>query len=145
VCSRVAAAERLSHEMIASIDQNILCQIPVSLKREENLACMPLASSTLSHSLLYFVSATLVPGQRGRAYVVGEGDQGVGSSSRCGGRPCHGCTCSRDFCLGGCCVAGQYRPPCQGCRRSGHLGRQGGTGEGIKSGGGEHDDISLCV
>jgi hypothetical protein len=46
--------------------------------------------------------------------------------SRCsGGHPRHGGICYRDFCPGGCYSVGQRHPPCQGCRR---LGRPGGEG-----------------
>jgi hypothetical protein len=61
-CSRGAATERLLHDTLASVDGNILHLIQVSLKREENLARIPLASSMLSHPLLCFVSAALVLG-----------------------------------------------------------------------------------
>jgi hypothetical protein len=52
--------ERLLHDTLTSIDQNILRVIRVCLKREENLAYIPLASSMLSHPLLGFFTA-LVP------------------------------------------------------------------------------------
>jgi hypothetical protein len=47
-CSQVAAAERLLYETLASVHQNILHLIRVSLKRK-NLAHIPLASFALSH------------------------------------------------------------------------------------------------
>jgi hypothetical protein len=98
--------ERLLHEMPASVDWNILRLIRVSLKREENLACMLLASSTISHPLLCFVSVALVLRQRRRAYVAGRGDPGVGGSRRYGGHPHRGGTCCIDFCKGGSCGVG---------------------------------------
>jgi hypothetical protein len=92
--------------ILAMVDQNILPLIRVSLKREENLARIPLASSMLSHPLLCFVSTTLVPGQRGHAYIADGGDLGTGHSHHCGVHPRHGGTRYRDFCLGGCYGAG---------------------------------------
>jgi hypothetical protein len=74
------------HDTLDSVDQNILRPIQVSLKREENLALIPLASSTLSHPLLCFVFAALVLGQHRCAYVADEGDPGMGGS-------CHYDTC----------------------------------------------------
>jgi hypothetical protein len=70
------------HDTLALADQNIMRSIWVSLKRGENLARRPLASSTLSHPFLCFVSTALIPGQRGRAYIVGGGDPGAGGSPR---------------------------------------------------------------
>jgi hypothetical protein len=61
-CSPVTAAERLLDDMMASINENIMRPIWVSLKREETLARMPLASSLLSHPLLCYVSVALVRG-----------------------------------------------------------------------------------
>jgi hypothetical protein len=142
-CSWVAATDRLLHDMLASIDQNILRPIRVSLKREENLACIPLASSMLPHPLLCFVSASFVLGQHKSAYVVGGGDPSAGGSRHYGGHPCHGGTCCRDFCLAGCCDAGQCCPLCQGCGRPGGSGGEGGIGEGIESGGRESCGVSL--
>jgi hypothetical protein len=98
--------ERLLHEMPALVDRNILRLIRVSLKREENLACMLLASSTLSHPLLCFVSVALVLRQRRCACVAGRGDPGVGGSQRYGGHPHRGGTCCIDFCKGGSCGVG---------------------------------------
>jgi hypothetical protein len=62
VCSWVTTTERLLHDMLASVNQNIPRPIWVSPKREENLVCIPLASYTLSHPLMCFVSIALVPG-----------------------------------------------------------------------------------
>jgi hypothetical protein len=39
---------------------------------------------------------------------------------------------------------GQCRNSRQGCRRLGLPGGEGGSGEGVESGDGEHHDISLC-
>jgi hypothetical protein len=86
-CLLVATTERLLHDMLASVDQNNLRTIWVSLKREENLARIPLASSTLSHPLACFVSAALVLRQRGRACIASGGNPSTG--------------CSRHY-LGGC-------------------------------------------
>jgi hypothetical protein len=48
--------ERLLHDTLASVDQNIPRLIQGSLKREENLARILLASSTLSHpSCVFFL------------------------------------------------------------------------------------------
>jgi hypothetical protein len=47
-CLQVAAAERLLQEMLASVHQNILRLVQVSLKRE-NLDRIPMASFMLSH------------------------------------------------------------------------------------------------
>jgi hypothetical protein len=101
-CSQVTTVERLLHDTLASVDQNILRPIQVSLKREENLACITLASYMLSHPLLCIISVALVLGQHGCACVVSGGDPGAGGSHRCGARLCHGGTCCRDFCPGGC-------------------------------------------
>jgi hypothetical protein len=143
-CSWVATIERWLHDMLASVNQNILRLIRVSLKREENLARMPLASSMLSHPLLCFVSATLVLWQGRCACVAGKSDPGAGGSRRCGGFPCCGGTCHRDFCLGGCYSMGHHHSLCQGYGRSCHHGGEGGTGEGIECGGRECRDVSLC-
>jgi hypothetical protein len=48
-CSWVTDTERLLHDTLALVKQNIPHSIRVSLKREENLAHILLASSTLSH------------------------------------------------------------------------------------------------
>jgi hypothetical protein len=61
--SQVTTTETLLHDTLASVDQNILRPIRVSLKREQNLARIPLTSSTPSHPHLCFVSVALVPGQ----------------------------------------------------------------------------------
>jgi hypothetical protein len=61
-CSRVTATGRLLHDKLALVDQNILHPIQVGLKREENLARIPLASSMLSHPVICFLSTALVPG-----------------------------------------------------------------------------------
>jgi hypothetical protein len=53
-CSQVTTVERLLHDTLASVDQNILRPIQVSLKREENLACITLASYTLSSPPMYY-------------------------------------------------------------------------------------------
>jgi hypothetical protein len=71
-CSQGATAERLLHETLASVGRSILHLIRVSLKKSKNLAHVPLASSILSHLLMCGVSAAPVPGQHGRACVVGE-------------------------------------------------------------------------
>jgi hypothetical protein len=51
-CSRVTAVERLLHEMLASVDRNIIRPIRVSLKNRGKIVCAPLASFKLSHPLL---------------------------------------------------------------------------------------------
>jgi hypothetical protein len=66
------------HESLTSVDQNILRLIRVSLKKERSTTCVSLASSTLSHPFLCFVSTALVPGQCKPTYIAGGGDPGVG-------------------------------------------------------------------
>jgi hypothetical protein len=53
-------------------------------------------------------------------------------------------TCCRDFYSGGRYGTGQCRDSCQGCRGTGCPGKEGGSGEGVESGGGECHDTSLC-
>jgi hypothetical protein len=60
MCSQVAAVEMLLHKTLASVGWNILHLIQVSLQKGENLACMPLASSILSHPLLCCVSTASI-------------------------------------------------------------------------------------
>jgi hypothetical protein len=90
-CSLVATAERILHEMLASVNQNILCSIRVGRKKEKT-ASTPTSSVMDSHPLLHFVSVVTVLGQRGRACVVGGGDSDTGGSRCCGSRLCHGTT-----------------------------------------------------
>jgi hypothetical protein len=113
-------------------------------KKRENFACVPLASSMLSHPLMCFVFECPLLEQHGHAYIVGRGDPGAASSRHCGGRPRRGGTSCKDFCTGGCCNVGQHRPSCLGCRRPGRSGREGGMGEVIESGGGECHGARLC-
>jgi hypothetical protein len=87
--------------MLASVGWNILRPIWVSLKKRENIAYVPLASSTLSHLLLCGVAVAAVLGQRRHACVAIGGDPGMGGSCRCGGHLHHGGTCYIDFCSGG--------------------------------------------
>jgi hypothetical protein len=91
-CLRVTSVEMLLHDTLASVDQNILHPIQVSLKREENLARKLLASSTLSHRLPCFVSAALVLGQHGRACVADGGDPDIGGNRCYGSHPRRGGT-----------------------------------------------------
>jgi hypothetical protein len=120
------------HEMLASAGQNILCPIWVSRKKRKNLAHVPRASSILSHLILCGVSVAPVIGQHGRACVAGGGGPSMIGNHRCGGHPRRGGTCVRDFCPEGYCGMGQH-----------HQSREGGTGEGIESGGGERRGVGL--
>jgi hypothetical protein len=54
--------ERLLNKMLASVDQNMLCLIRVSLKEREKTASAPPTSFMHSHPLLHFISAALVLG-----------------------------------------------------------------------------------
>jgi hypothetical protein len=90
-CSLVATAERILHEMLASVNRNILCLIWVGQKKEKT-ANTPMSSFMHSHPLLHFVSAVTMLGQRRRACVVGGGDLDTGGSRRCRSRLCRGTT-----------------------------------------------------
>jgi hypothetical protein len=105
---------------------------------------VPLASSILSYLLLCDVSVALVLGHQGCVSVVGGGGPGVGGSRHCGGHPCHGGTCCKDFCLGGCCGAGQLHHSHRRCGRLGCIGGEVGMGEAMEIGGGERHDVGLC-
>jgi hypothetical protein len=62
---------------------------------------MPLASSTLFHLLLCFVSVALVSGHCRHPYVADGGDPGTGGSHHCRGHLRHSGTCCRNFYPGG--------------------------------------------
>jgi hypothetical protein len=59
-CSQVTTVERMLHEMLVSVDQNILHPIQVSLKKRGKSCPPALAPSMLFRLLLYFVSAAFV-------------------------------------------------------------------------------------
>jgi hypothetical protein len=86
MCSQVATAERLLHETLASVGQNILCQIWVSLKKvRKSCLCASSFLHSLSLLLLCGVFVAPVPGQHGHACIAGGGGPGVGGSHPCGG------------------------------------------------------------
>jgi hypothetical protein len=112
MCSQVIVVERLLHETLASVHQNIMRPIRVSLKREAKSCPHP---NDFLHALLFlmcFVSTALVSEQRGCAYVAGGGDPGAGGGHRHRGRPCRSNACCRDFCPRSYYDARQRRPPC---------------------------------
>jgi hypothetical protein len=115
------------------------------LVREERRKSCPQSSGLLHvfSLLVCFVSVALVSGQHGRAFVAGGGGSCVGGGRHCGSCLRCGDACCGDFCPGGCCGIGQCRPLHQGCRRPGRLGREGGTGGGIKGRGEECHGVSL--
>jgi hypothetical protein len=71
VCSWVAAAERLLYETLASVHQNILRPIRVSVKRK-NLARIPLASSMLFHPFCGLFLQLLSKGSAGVSALLVE-------------------------------------------------------------------------
>jgi hypothetical protein len=106
-CSQVAIAERLLHEMLASVGRSILLPTQGSLKQNERnvYRCTSGFIRVLSSPLIF---ALIAPVSRHHkcVRVASEGDSGVGGSRCYRVHSRHGGTYGRDFCPGGYCGKG---------------------------------------
>jgi hypothetical protein len=101
-CSQVIDAERLLLETLASVGQNILRLIRVSLKKGGKVSCAPPASFEVPYFLLSLFLQHL---SRGNANVPALRVE-VTWARKAAGYSCYGGTCYGDFYSGGCCDMG---------------------------------------